>query len=128
MIKIYKGKLYERDYGESDQVLFIGDSTEPILEVLQHDIKKYGPYLSIRYFIMERDASIQEIEDCYFHVLIGASEATFCPSYSEATGYLYTTEEFVVGGHDVLEELRYSIGYYILLEIEFSKDLNMIKT
>lgn len=122
MIKIYKGKLEQGDHGDSMDVLFIEGASDPLLEMLQDDIERYGSYLTVRYFVMDRDIPVSEIEECYFMQLIGAGRSEFQPCYSEVTGYLYTNEELIVGGHDLLKELESSVGKYILIEVKFDRE------
>src|SRR5437868_3327415 len=43
--------------------------------------------------------------------------------YSEITGYLWTDENLMVGGHDLLDELRSHKGSFVHLEIAYSKDV-----
>jgi len=122
MIKIYKGKLITSDYGESDDQLFLEGTDEPLVKILQQDIEEHGHYLTIRYFVMDKDLPIQEIEEYYFKQLIGKGEANWCACYSEITGYLYTDVDLVVGSHNLLNELESSAGKYIMLEIEYMKE------
>ena len=48
---------------------------------------------------------------------IDDAHARFGACYSEYTGYLWTDEEVLIGGHDLIEELRGCEGKWLLLEI-----------
>ncbi len=115
---VYKGVIKERYYGENDSAIFIGDSDEPIAEILQEMIN--GKQVSIRYWISDTEKTKQELQESVLENLVGAINAEYRDSYSDLTGYLWTDENLMVGGHNLLEELRSrnNINKFIYLEID----------
>lgn len=113
---VYKGVIKERHYGENDFALFIGDSDEPIAEILQERINR--KQVSIRYWISDTEKTKQELQESVLKNLFGAIDAEYRDSYSDLTGYLWTDENLMVGGHNLLEELRSNIRKFIYLEID----------
>lgn len=124
----FKGKLEELDWGESDLALVLtnGISTPiNLLEDVANAIKKYGNWVNVRYWI--DDKPIENVESATEEFLVGLftnsrTTAEFTMVYSEITGYLWTDEHFIVGGHDVEQELRSYVGKWLLLEIEFIRN------
>lgn len=112
----YEGLLREGPYGEADDVLFLGDDDEPFAKTLDEAIE--GKQVSVRYWIADKQCSREEAQEDYLKQVIGLAETCFGASYSEATGYLWTTEECKVGGHDLIEEFKSSVGKWLILEIE----------
>jgi hypothetical protein len=52
-------------------------------------------------------------------IRVGLGEADVGHRYSEITGYLWTDEEIMVGGHDLIEELHDHLGKFCHLEITY---------
>jgi hypothetical protein len=44
-------------------------------------------------------------------------------AYSEITGYLWTEESLMIGGHDLLEIFRSHVGHYLVLEITYNQEV-----
>lgn len=94
------------------------DDDEAIAEQVSDLISRYGNILTVRYWISDRELeSVNDATEAYLASYYGRTEAEYQMYYSEITGYLYTTEELMVGGHDLLEELKYHTGFYLLMEI-----------
>ena len=119
----YAGFIRE-GYGESDQALRLGDDNA-LADVIAEDMENSGHYLTVKYFISDVERSYDDMLEDWLTVIMGIGEAEFVQHYSDITGYLWTDENLMVGGHDLLQELRSYIGKYCLLEIEYrdiSKD------
>lgn len=129
VIKIYKGLLIHEEYGDCTAALWLKGTDDPLLRIIQDDIDDYGKYLSIRLFFIDGDNAISIIdtedwgyvEEEYYKHLIGVGDAEFQSIYSEYTGYLWTDENFHVGGHDVADILESHVGMYLFMQIEFNK-------
>ena len=117
MNKQYAGWLKLGDHGEGFDILLLDG--EPIADILTDDLERYGHTVTARYFISDTPISFEEVtEEVILHVL-GYSSADFGHRYSDITGYLWTDEDWQVGGHDMLWELRQSAGKYLNLQVEF---------
>lgn len=100
--RIFSGILKVGEYGEEFDILLLNDS--PFTEQTEDITKKM---VSIRYFTSDKPMkSIEEAEVNLLKHLDGATDIEYYPRYSECTGYLWTDEEFKVGGHDLLAELK----------------------
>lgn len=98
---VFNGILKVDEYGEA-YLLLLNDL--PFTEQAQYIT---GKMVSIRYFISDKPMkSIEEAEVNLLKTLDGATDVEYLPRYSEYTGYLWTDEEFKVGGHDLLKELK----------------------
>jgi hypothetical protein len=65
----------------------------------------------------------EELEEEHFKTLIGATDAEYNARYSDLTGYLWTDEDWNVGGHNLLSELKSNVGKWLILEVElYEKD------
>ena len=54
--------------------------------------------------------------------VFGDVEADYTDRYNEVTGYLWTKEDFKVGGHDILTELYDSKNKFLYMEIQIHKN------
>lgn len=121
----YRGTIVIRDKDESMDVLFLEEESwygDPLAETLQDDLDDWGHYASVRYWIADKLLEDDALIELSVRVLCGEIEAEFNPHYSENTGYLWTDENIVVGGHDLLNELSQHVGKYCLLEVTYSHD------
>lgn len=114
MEKIYKGKIEVRNFGDSDDVLFISTINDPLAEELEWIC---GKEITVKYWISSVELTTEQAKMGFLNKLYGAGEADYEARYSELTGYLWTDEELTVGGHDLLDILKQSDGEYIILEI-----------
>jgi hypothetical protein len=120
----YRGMITVGDHGDSMDVLFLGHPhyEEPLAELICDDIEEHGNYLTVRYWTADAPMSDDAIKTAAVRLVLGDADVKFEPHYSEITGYLWTTEEIEVGGHDLLEELTAQVGRYCLLEITYDKE------
>lgn len=122
MKKIYKGYLKLKDEGEGYNILFVTEIDEPLAEEIQTDIAEFGKYLTVRYFLSSKEETLEGLQHILVNQILGIGEADYGHAYSEYTGYLWTDEKIEINGHDLLEELKSSIGRYLYLEIEYHKE------
>lgn len=115
--KIYVGWIDVRDYGDSDDVLFLSGIDSPLTEELEF---MAGKQVTVRYWISDAEASTDFIKELAVRTLLGAVNVEFSARYSDITGYLWTDEELNIGGHNLLDELKPSAGKYLVLEIELT--------
>lgn len=124
--KTYRGWLVEGWNGETETLnlkddLFRHSDDEILADMITDDINRYGDNLTVRYFIVDKDVSKQELEESLVKQVIGVGDASYCMRYSDITGYLWTDEDLVVGGHDLMAELRGNIGKFLHMEIEYNE-------
>lgn len=129
---VYRGWIYEGYYGENFDALslepdagkpkYCGIHDEPLAQSVADDLDRFGPFVTVRYFISDREQTIEQAEHSLIQRLIGAADAEYQDAYSEVTGYLWTDEDLKVGGHDLIAELRTHVGQYAVLEITFSAE------
>lgn len=119
--RAYSGIIRLNDYGETGDALFLGDMGAPLAEAIMEDMEECGHYLTVRYFIADREATPDELREEWGKTLIGAGsdEVRFEVNYSDITGYLWTDESIMVGGHDLLGELSSAAGQFCLLEVTY---------
>lgn len=77
-----------------------------------------GKQITLHYWISYRKEPDEAIKHRALEQILGVAQAEYRVEYSEITGYLWTDENFKVGGHDMIERLRSHIGKYLLLEAE----------
>lgn len=114
--KIYAGWLSLGAWEEADDILYISSEEEPLVEVLDWIKDKY---VSLRYWITDKEATKEEATDAFTRTCLGEADVVLQSHYSEDTGYLWTDQDFNVGGHDLLFELcSYAIlNKWLILEI-----------
>lgn len=118
----YRGMLRVGDYGESMDVLFLGEDHEPLAEVVSDNMYGHGRFLSVRYWTANEPQDDDAIAEGAVRQMLGEGDVRFHQAYSEITGYLWTDEDLNVGGHDLLAELEAQAGRYCLLEITYSDE------
>ena len=112
-----EGKLSENSYGEADGILFCG--SEPVAQWAYERVPRDEP-VSVRYWLTDREVTLEEAQREAVEQILGKTDIDWGAHYSELTGYLWTDEEFKVGGHDMIERLRSALGKYLHLEVIIS--------
>jgi len=122
---VYIGKLIYTSNGEEDDILGLEvEDDEKFVEKIIEDIEGEweneisNKFVNIKYYISDVLKSLDEIKEEHLKQILGVMEANYYVSYSECTGYLWTTEDLMVGGHDLLEELKDNIGKFLYMDIE----------
>jgi hypothetical protein len=130
--KVYEGwaRLRIEDADGPEDILFVVpteyhghyDEDDTLAKEIEEDIRAYGHFLSVRYFVSDREQSIDDLQVGWLNRLEGIGDADYTVHYSEYTGYLWTDEEINVGGHDLLAELKGYKDKFLYLEIQYSKE------
>ncbi len=120
MEKVYQGFIQLIHCGEADDVVSL-DGAEPLVRQIQEDVYEYGEFLTVSYFISDKEKTIDELDENLIKQISGAAEVDYGDAYSECTGYLWTTEDLEIGGHDLQQELFSSAGKFCHLKIIFNK-------
>lgn len=110
MKRIHNGFLKIDSNGEEDDILYL--NSEPLAEELEYLHCKIA---TIKYYISDKEITLEQAEELFIKSLFGQIEADYCMRYSDITGYLWTDEELMVGGHDLLNELKTYNGKYLIL-------------
>lgn len=97
------------------------DSAIALAQLIKNDMQKYGNYLSVRYYILGKEFLEEEMLEEFMKYIHGFSEAKYLHHYSEITGYLWTDEDIIIGGHHLIEELSSYKGHFCHLEIIYLK-------
>lgn len=109
--RIHSGQLLIMNNAEDDEVLFLNG--EPLAQLLEY---LHGKEASISYYIISgKNLDFLDTQEKFISSLFGSINADYHIAYSEITGYLWTTEELTIGGHDLIEELKSYDGEYIHL-------------
>ena len=109
-------RVWPRD--GSEEVIFLSDSDEPLFERIKDTARPNGRTIYVRWWFSDKQASKEELSTEVAENVLGASELEFGARYSEVTGYLWTDNEFKVGGHDLNVELGSLRGKWVHLELD----------
>lgn len=115
----YEGWIEVEDwYDAFDILLFkVNEWTKhPLADLLECEIKNVR--VNVRYFVTDKEVSLDEAQGQFLKNLMGIADVKFQSYYSEYTGYLWTDEDIIIGGHDLLEELKGYDGKYLILLID----------
>ena len=107
--------MCEHRDGDNYSALFLSSEKEPLLDVLCWIQSKP---ITVRYWISDTQLTKEQAQEETVHRLCGKGAADYYHRYSELTGYLWTTANLKVGGHDLLAELMSHVGRWLILEIE----------
>lgn len=118
MTRTYEGLLSLHSLSEIEDVLFLSSVKFPLAQELEW---LNGKQVTIRYWLANKPVEKEEAISLFLHGLTGAPDVTYCPRYSEITGYLWTDEKLNIGGHNLIDELKSNVGKWLILEIECHK-------
>jgi hypothetical protein len=117
---VIKGQLLWASNGEYNRLLgVVNDCVEakPLAEVLYYKGLN-NKFLTVRYWISDKPGDEEDLKEDYLQCLYGKTESEYGARYSDYTGYLWTDEDFIVGGHDIITELKSYIGKYLYLVVQ----------
>jgi len=120
---IFRGQIILASNGE-ETVLYLLDSRtwDTGRTPLAKELANYRwnkPFLSVKYYVSDIEIPEDKMEATYLKYLYGENNSEYCMHYSDLTGFLFTTEEIVIGGHDLMKELRTHLGKWLHMEIIF---------
>jgi hypothetical protein len=129
MSAIFRGRLCMTSNSEDDELLGLtvtdaaGNISETAIlaKALQDEMEDGQAIVSVRYLVSDEPIPEDKIEEAVVRHFYGPSDIKYSIHYSEITGYLWTDENLIVGGHDLLEELKSYIGKYLHLEFKVAK-------
>src|SRR5687767_1229328 len=103
--KVYllDGRLAIGRHGEAHDILYCGHQS---LAEWADNFLPDRRQVSIRYWITDKPVTLEEAQRAAAERIMGQTDIEFGARYSEITGYLWTDEDFKVGGHDMIARLR----------------------
>lgn len=119
-VYLVSGKIRDQ-VGEYDCLHIGGDEVASVFS------KFVGKIITLRYWVFNRavltveEATELMLEDMFS---IGGVSAKCVHNWSEITGYLYTTEECIIGGHDMLHQLKGYMGKHVLMEVTINQGVD----
>lgn len=116
--KLYQGLLSLHGWGDASNVLFLSSLHDPLAEELSW---MQCSTVSVRYWITDQSCTKDEAIEANVMTLLGFTDVKLHSRYSDLTGYLWTDEDLMVGGHDLLAELKSNVGKWLILEIEVTR-------
>ena len=122
--KIYlRGKINWNGYlsGEADDCTAIQTEDENIVFSQFFEENLLDKNVSVNYYISDEKLPREELEKKHIEKIFGIVDAECYPVYSDVTGYLWTEEKCIIGGHDLVEELNNYEGKYIDMEISIDE-------
>lgn len=115
----YRGVIYENSW---DDTLWLKGMDYALCSDIETEIEIHGCFLTVKYFISDKELPKDEIIAGHLKNVMGVSAAMHKVMYSETTGFLWADQDLVVGGHDLLSELQNYVGKFLHMEITFSKE------
>lgn len=93
----------------------------PFTKEMEDKCGWHNSYASIQMLIGDTPIDMNHIDETKIVSMMGEVDSKYYHRYSDYTGYLWTTEGFKCGGHDIPDILECNIGKYIHMEIELYK-------
>lgn len=126
-IKVYRGWLTTTGNGEEYDLLGLGVEEDNdcyiLAELISDDLGwPRQRQVSVRYFVTDEPVNADTLNSELASLATGDSCIRYGMAYSEITGYLWTNEDLIVGGHDLIEELSSHKGKFLHLEVTFHGD------
>jgi hypothetical protein len=112
---VYQGWLTFRHWAEDHEAVFLSKSSIPLAEQLEWMSRKT---VTVRYWIADRPCSRYEADEAATLTAMGVADVGIEARYGDASGYLWTDEDLNVGGHDLMAELKGSVGKWLILEVQ----------
>lgn len=135
ILKTYRGIIKITTIGENEDALVLKQQgnyyereDDTLAYMISQDIKAFGSFLTVRYYISDWELSEEALITNWLDRIEGEGEAKYLVHYSDYTGYLWTDQEFKIGGHDILAELASYEGKYLHLEIEYNVEAKQEQT
>lgn len=93
----------------------------PLTKEMEDRIGWTDYFASVRMVTGNTPIDPTKVEETIIECFEGNAKGEYSHAYSDYTGYLWTDEKFVVGGHDIPKILRSHMNEYIHMEIELYK-------
>lgn len=90
----------------------------PLTKEMEDRVGWRGSYANIQMLFGKTPIDLEHIDETKIVSMMGDVTSEYYHCYSELTGYLWTTEKFICGGHDIPKILRSHMGDYVHMEIE----------
>lgn len=130
---IYQGCITLGRDGDARDVLCLvnpknDQSHEPLASQIYDAMQYQRRRLTVVYHITDEAHTEDELTMMLITKLCGVSvssteyQINYHHRYSELTGYLWTDEDIVVGGHDIMRELTSFIGKWCFMIVTIHED------
>ena len=119
---VIQGQIRLANDGEGIGILFVGDDERPFAEIFEEELQ--GKQVTVRYWVSDQKTFREDLELAQIAIANGLVDAEFGHAYSDMTGYLWTDEECMVGGHDLLQELESYVGKWLFLEAQIHDEVS----
>lgn len=126
---VFQGWIMDGRDGDYDRALHLIDHRtgvfdDPLARQVYYKTGFGSKQVSVCYHITDQPELEETLTGMVIAKMCGVShsgnaETKYYHRYSELTGYLWTDEDFKVGGHDVLAELRSYKGKWCYLVVTF---------
>ncbi len=117
------GVLYQREIVTFDgKKLVETGGGFALTKEMEETIGWLDSYASVAFVISEQPIQADTVDEATIEILYGDVDHKYFINISSFTGYLWTDEEFVVGGHDLRAILKQNMGKYIHMEIELYRE------
>ena len=93
----------------------------PFTKEMEERCDWWHSYASIQMLTGKTPIDMDHIDETKIVSMMGEVDHKYYHQYSDMTGYLWTTEGFKCGGHDIPKILEGHMGEYIHMEIELYK-------
>lgn len=90
----------------------------PFCKAMEDKCGWRGKYASIQMLTGDTPIDVDHIDETKIVSMMGEVTSDYYHCYSDLTGYLWTTEKFKCGGHDIPAILSSHMGEYVHMEIE----------
>ena len=95
----------------------------PFTKVMEDKCGWRNKYASIQMLTGNTPIDMNHIDETKIVSMMGEVQSEYYHCYSDYTGYLWTTEKFKCGGHDIPQILSSHMGEYIHMEIELYEEV-----
>lgn len=109
----FRGKL-ANVVGERDELGFEGK----YLSLIEEFDVFNKQVVSVRFWLSDQEVTDNEAVLATIAEVFGTVDQLYGVLYTEITGYIGTTERFIVGGHNVVSILRENVGKYLILQVD----------
>lgn len=119
---VVSGKIRRAENGENYDCLYIGRS--PITVMVNNTFTKYKQQVYCCWIISNSFLTPEAALTAAINTANAELDSRYLDRYSDITGYLWTDQNFKVGGHDMEALLRQHIKQYAFLVIS-SKPIDL---
>ena len=114
-ILLLEGKIREKENGDHADALYIG--ADIIAEAISDNFQSHRAPVFCCWAISERPITPYDLLGIAVEQANGDVDAIYYHRYSEITGYLWTEQDAIIGGHNLVEIFGNHIKRYAILVV-----------